>query len=106
MYKLKFFKLNRCWYCEQVWTNQDRCWDSEGVGRNEVFGYKKNIRFRSPTQKLFAKNSPILIDNDATTNATENVWLLNDDYKRRKRETNELNNELSISNKWKMNNSH
>ena len=34
---------------------------------------KRNIRFRSPTQKLFAKNSPILIDNDATTNATENV---------------------------------
>ena len=34
---------------------------------------KRNIRFRSPTQKLFVKNSPILIDNDATTYVTENV---------------------------------
>ena len=34
---------------------------------------KRNIRFRSPTQKLFAKNSPILIDNDATTYVTDNV---------------------------------
>ena len=34
---------------------------------------KRNIRIRSHTQKLFAKNAPILIDNDATTHATENV---------------------------------
>ena len=34
---------------------------------------KRKIRFRSPTQKLFAENSPILIDNDDTNYATEIV---------------------------------
>ena len=37
---------------------------------------KRNIRFRSPTQRFFSRNSQVLIDNDdatATTYVTENV---------------------------------
>ena len=34
---------------------------------------KRNIRFRSPTQRLIVRNSQVLIDNDATTHVTENV---------------------------------
>ena len=34
---------------------------------------KTNIRFRTPTQRLFSRNSEFLIDNDATNYVTENV---------------------------------
>ena len=34
---------------------------------------RRNIRFRTPTQRLIVRNSQVLIDNDATTHVTENV---------------------------------
>ena len=36
---------------------------------------KRNIRFRTPTQRFISRNSQVLIDNDATasTYVTENV---------------------------------
>ena len=34
---------------------------------------KRNIRFRTPSQRLFTMNSEVLTDIDATTHVTENL---------------------------------